>query len=81
MCGKSSDIGAGVEVLVNLICPSLIDIDCFNARPITTVIALAFLTTSERLGGLILILVMILDRGGNREGHIGHNLGRLEATI
>ena len=63
MGGKSSDIGAGVEVLANLICPSLIDIDRFNARSFTTVIALAFLTTSERSGDLILTLVMILDRG------------------
>lgn len=67
--GKSSDIG--VEALANLICPSLIDIDRFNVRPFTTVIALAFLTTSERSGDLILTLVMILDRGGNREAVLG----------
>ena len=66
---NGGDIGPGVDFLPALGHPRA-----------TSIIALVFLTTSERSGDLILILVMILGRKA-REGRFGHNLGSLDKAI
>jgi hypothetical protein len=67
---KGGNIGTGVDFLSALRHPGA-----------TSVIALVFLTTSERSGDLILILVIILSRRAVGEGRFGHNLGRLDKAI
>ena len=67
---KGGDIGPGVDFLPALRHPRA-----------TSVIALVFLTTSERSGDFILILVIILSRRAVREGQFRHNLGCLGKAI
>ena len=66
---KGGNIGTGVDFLSALRHPG-----------VTSVIALVFLTTSERSGDLVL-LVIILSRREVGEERFGHNLGRLDKAI